>query len=71
MKKFLPLFLLLFLTTSVKPIESEVYICGPRGAKKYHFTKNCRGLSNCKHGLYKVSLKEAKSYSLTLCGWED
>lgn len=71
MKKILPLLLLLFFTTSVKPIESEVYICGSKGAKKYHFSKSCRGLSNCKHQVYKKSLKEAKSYGLTLCGWED
>lgn len=71
MKKLLSLLLLLFLTTSVTPIQSDVYICGPRGAKRYHFTKDCRGLSNCKHGLYKTTLKEARGYGLTLCGWED
>ena len=71
MKKLLPLFLLLFLTTSVKPIESEVYICGPKGAKRYHYSKTCRGLSNCQHGLYKKTLTDAKSLGLTLCRWED
>tara|TARA_R110002126_G_scaffold282681_1_gene431246 strand:+ start:8459 stop:8605 length:147 start_codon:yes stop_codon:yes gene_type:complete len=48
-----------------------VYICGPRGAKKYHYTENCRGLSACIHGIVKTSLSQAQNYGLTLCGWED
>lgn len=52
-------------------LDINVYICGPTGAKKYHFTNSCRGLSNCKHELKKVSLKQAHDYGLTLCGWED
>ncbi|MEZ4853757.1 hypothetical protein [Flavobacterium sp.] len=72
MKKLLPLFLLLFLATSAtSPLEKEVYICGSNGAKRYHFTKNCRGLNNCQHKLYKKSLSSAKSLGLTLCKWED
>ena len=50
---------------------SNVYICGPKGAKKYHFSKECRGLSNCEHGIYKTTLAEAKELGLTICGWED
>tara|TARA_R110000868_G_scaffold340618_1_gene601309 strand:- start:12007 stop:12192 length:186 start_codon:yes stop_codon:yes gene_type:complete len=57
--------------TSFHVEKTDVYICGPRGAKKYHYTENCRGLSACKHGIVKSSLKEAKGYGLTLCGWED
>ena len=64
--------LLLFLSfTSFTSTETDVYICGVKGAKRYHFTKNCRGLSACKHKIYKKSLSEAKGYGLTLCGWED
>ncbi len=51
--------------------QSDVYICGPNGAERYHLVKNCRGLSNCKHDVYKVTLSSAKSKKLTLCGWED
>lgn len=52
-------------------INSTVYICGPNGAARYHFTKNCRGLSSCKHGIYTVSKSKAQELGLTLCGWED
>jgi hypothetical protein len=56
---------------SFTAIEPSVYICGIKGAKKYHLIESCRGFSACKHQITKVSLKEAKIYGLTLCGWED
>ena len=52
-------------------INSTVYICGPNGAARYHFTKGCRGLSNCKQGIYSAPLSKAQEMGLTLCGWED
>lgn len=51
--------------------NSEVYICGQKGAKKYHYSKTCRGLSNCKHEIVKKSKSDAQNLGLTLCGWED
>jgi hypothetical protein len=48
-----------------------VYICGTTGAKKYHYSENCRGLNACKHEIVTVALSEAQGYGLTLCGWED
>lgn len=69
MKYTLVLFFILL--TSFCPPESNVYICGPRGAKKYHYNENCRGLGSCSHGTVKTSLKQAQSFGLTLCGWED
>ncbi|MCG2611808.1 hypothetical protein LZZ90_09860 [Flavobacterium sp. SM15] len=62
---------LIFVVTSSYTTGSDVYICGPTGAKKYHYKENCRGLSSCNHGVKKVTLKEAQGYGLTLCGWED
>ena len=63
---------ILFITlSSFNADESKVYICGIKGAKKYHFSESCRGLGACKHEIIKVNLKEAKGYGLTLCGWED
>ncbi|WP_316633532.1 hypothetical protein [uncultured Flavobacterium sp.] len=59
-----------FLTT-LCPVETKVYICGPTGAKKYHYTDNCRGLTACRHEITKVSISQAQGYGLTLCGWED
>jgi hypothetical protein len=49
----------------------DVYLCNSIGGKKYHYTKNCRGLSNCKHDIISVSLKKAQTLGKTLCGWED
>ncbi|MBF04441.1 MAG: hypothetical protein CMP76_14235 [Flavobacterium sp.] len=59
------------LITSFPNTEKEVYLCGPRGAKKYHFSKTCRGLSNCKHEITPKKQSEAEALGLTLCGWED
>ena len=59
------------LFTSFNSMESDVYICGPKGAKKYHFSKTCRGLGNCNDVIKQVTIKEAESFGLTLCGWED
>lgn len=61
----------LFCLLSFKNEDSKVFICGVRGAKKYHYNENCRGLNNCKHEIKNVSISEAKGYGLTLCGWED
>lgn len=49
-----------------------VYICDSKGATKYHYRKNCRGLSSCKHDIVKVTLDQAvKKGKKSLCGWED
>lgn len=50
--------------------QTSAYLCDSPGGTKYHYTKNCRGLSNCKHKIIKVSLSEAKKRGKTLCGWE-
>lgn len=52
-------------------VESNVYICNGKYAKKYHYSKSCRGLSNCKGAITKETLGEAKKMGRTLCGWED
>ena len=51
--------------------KSDVYLCDSSGGKKYHYSKNCRGLSNCQHKIIKMSLQKAKSLGKDLCGWED
>jgi hypothetical protein len=63
--------LLLILLCSFSTVETSVYICGPTGAKKYHYKEHCRGLTACRHELTRVSLSQAQGYGLTLCGWED
>jgi hypothetical protein len=57
--------------TSFNMVETNVYVCGASGAKKYHYKESCRGLSSCKQEVTKISLKQAQGYGLTLCGWED
>jgi 5-bromo-4-chloroindolyl phosphate hydrolysis protein len=64
--------LLLIISVNFHSVENkEVYICDSKGAKKYHYTNTCRGLSACKHEIVKKTLSEAKDLGLTLCGWED
>lgn len=71
MNKMVLYFFLISLISSSKLTEKEVFICGPKGAKKYHYSQNCRGLSQCDHKIFKVAVSEAQNYNLTLCGWED
>lgn len=63
--------LVLILSASFTNVETNVYICKGKYSKKYHYSKSCRGLSNCKSSKDKVSLSEAKKLGRTLCGWED
>tara|TARA_R110000868_G_scaffold36471_10_gene129612 strand:+ start:6029 stop:6343 length:315 start_codon:yes stop_codon:yes gene_type:complete len=51
--------------------ETNVYICKGKSSKKYHYKKDCRGLSNCSTKTYEVTLTKAKEMGRTLCGWED
>lgn len=69
MKKLLPL-LLLFAFTSFTA-SNDVYLCNSKGGKRYHFTKDCRGLSNCQAEIIKVTLDDAKKKGKTICGYED
>ena len=58
--------------TSKSDQNQSVYICVSKGAKKYHYKKNCRGLNSCSHEIKKVTISDAKGkYNKTLCGWED
>ncbi len=59
------------LISAFSSYNAKVYICGPQGAKKYHYSSSCRGLSACKHQINEVSKDKAISLGLALCGWED
>ncbi|PKA82449.1 hypothetical protein ATE92_0578 [Ulvibacter sp. MAR_2010_11] len=59
------------LSSSFHTVVTDVYICKGNYSKKYHYKKDCRGLSNCSTDIYTVSLSEAKNIGRTLCGWED
>lgn len=69
--KYTLLLLILIFLTSFRPLETNVYICGSTGSKKYHLKENCRGLSSCRSEIVKKSLKQAQGLGLSLCGWED
>jgi hypothetical protein len=64
---------LMFLAfTSHIPIDfSYVYICKGKYSKKYHYSKTCRGLSNCSTKVEEAELNEAKRIGRTIYGWED
>lgn len=69
---FLPLlFVVVSSFISVRNIETKVYICKGKSSKRYHYKKDCRGLSNCSTKIYEVTLSEARNIGRTLCGWED
>ena len=50
---------------------ATVYVCKSAGAKKYHYSSDCRGLKQCKHTIEKMEKKSAEALGLGLCGWED
>ena len=69
--KTLIILLFLFTINFQSIVVTDVYVCDSKGAKKYHLSKDCRGLSNCKHDIVKKSKTDAQNLGLTLCGWED
>lgn len=72
MKNILLVFIVAVLNLNGSTLKkSDVYLCDSRGGKKYHYSKNCRGLSNCKHEIIKVNLKKAQTLGKTLCSWEE
>jgi len=50
--------------------SSTVYVCESTGAKRYHYSLNCRGLRRCSHNIVKMARKKAECRGLTLCGYE-
>lgn len=56
-------------TEQKKEVKKEqiVYVCKGKGAKKYHSTSRCKGLSNCKSGVAPVSIGKATNEGKTPC----
>lgn len=50
--------------------SKTVYVCKSSSATKYHLSKGCKGLENCKSDVIEVKLKVAKKEGKELCGWE-
>ena len=70
------LLLFLFLMLTPKGVDLgdvcfsdvTVYICTGPQSKKYHATKDCRGLNKCSEDIISVSLEKAKSMGRGPCG---
>ncbi|NER14540.1 hypothetical protein GWK08_13885 [Leptobacterium flavescens] len=71
MKKLIFLMVILVSFSFGTPEDPEVYICASKNSKRYHFRKDCRGLSRCKAKIVKMPLSKAKKIGRTLCGYED
>jgi len=68
MKKLVLLFLIFSLNASIVFKQDKIaYYCESPNAKKYHFSKECKGLQNCTHVIVKSTISEAKKLELTVC----
>lgn len=68
MRTFLFIFFLFSAARCADP--KTVYICNSKNARKYHYTADCRGLSDCQYRIVKTTLKSAVNSNKTLCDWE-
>lgn len=50
--------------------EKKVFICKTVKSKRYHYKKNCRGLSSCKAEIKETTVKKAKRFGRTICKLE-
>ncbi|XLS30121.1 hypothetical protein ACJD0Z_04670 [Flavobacteriaceae bacterium M23B6Z8] len=48
-----------------------VFICTGKYSRRYHLTKNCKGISSCQKNIVEVSLEEAQNRGRNLCRWEN
>jgi hypothetical protein len=70
--RLLTLVIFFSVLSSFRSPEGKVYLCMSNAAEVYHYSRDCRGLSNCKHEIIEVSKEEAvNSYGRRICGWED
>ena len=59
---------LIIIVASFLLVTSNVYICDSKGAKVYHSTKNCKGLTNCTHTIKEVAKDDAiNKYARRAC----
>jgi len=56
-------------SSSIKTTSSKGVYIAPYSGTKYHYNKNCRGLSSAR-SISKVSFSYAKNNGYGLCGWE-
>ncbi|MBP2831879.1 hypothetical protein J8281_06730 [Aquimarina sp. U1-2] len=54
-----------------KKDEIKVFICNSMTSDKYHYKKECKGLTRCNDTIKKISLRKAKNvYGRNVCGYE-
>lgn len=63
-------FLLALFVSCAAHKEGHVYVCKSNLGKKYHYTENCEGLSNCKHEVAHISKEEAQKLGYKICELE-
>jgi hypothetical protein len=56
-----------YILASISNTPGSVYYCDSPTGKKYHQSKQCRGLKKCTHTVKTISLKEAEKMGLTQC----
>ncbi len=66
MKSLYFISLLFFVGSFMAPADS-VYYCDSTGGKRFHQSKQCRGLQKCTHEIKSTSTSGAKSLGLTQC----
>lgn len=49
-------------TSFVQKPKTYVYICDSKGSVAYHLSRNCSGLSHCKHDIIKTTEDSAVNY---------
>lgn len=47
--------------------SSTMWVCGGPNSKRYHKTKDCRGLNRCSKTPQKMTLKECQKKGYTAC----
>ena len=50
--------------------DKKVYICSSVASTKYHFKKDCKGLSSCKATIKESTEKKVRRYGRLLGKWE-
>lgn len=48
-------------------VQTTVYICLSKDAKKYHFSQSCRGIQKCTHTVKQTTVQDAKNKGYTAC----
>jgi len=65
--KIIILLISIYTFSSIPVQNSTVYVSVSTSAKKYHFSKQCRGLQRCTHTIKSTTIEGAKKSGYTVC----